>query len=124
MKTYYTILGTLLTVSLALSSCSVTTHYSSSDPLPKNFAHLDAGKRYQFSTENNEVHLMTFSHLTPDSIVGYSTRGNREKILLAKKEVTRTKDLRKSGVRTAGISIGIAGLAAIIYSATRASKEE
>ncbi|EKB58915.1 hypothetical protein [Bergeyella zoohelcum] len=124
MKTKYTIFSGFLSVALALSSCSVTTKYTATPNQPKNFSQLNSGKRYKFTLENNEKHRMTFSHLTHDSIVGYSTRGKKEQILLAKSDVKSSKDLRKSGVRTAGIGIGIAGVAAIIYSATRATKDE
>ncbi len=111
----------LVAAAFIFSSCA-TTKYPD-DVNQKNFSNLRSGKPYSFKLKgSSERKKIVFSNLTKDSIIGYSTNKDSLRIAIAKSNVTESKDVKKSTISTAAIAIGTVGVAAIILSSTRATK--
>lgn len=113
----------LLTAAFVFSSCATTKYSDNVDQ--NNFSDLRAGKPYSFKLKGStESKKMLFSNLTKDSIIGYSTKRDSTRIAIAKNNVLESKDLRKANIHTAAYVIGTVGVAAIVLSSTRATKND
>lgn len=106
---------------LLLASCG-TVKYADS-PQERNFSGLQPGRTYGFTLTDGRTQRMVYTNNTADSLIGYRSAGNPQRVSLGKNMVKASRDRRKSIVTGAGAVIGAAGLGAVIYSATRASKD-
>lgn len=106
---------------LLLASCG-TVKYADT-PQERNFSGLQPGRTYAFTMSDGRTERMVYTNLTADSLAGYRSAANPQRVTLGKNMVKASRDRRKAAVTGAGAVIGAAGLGALIYSASRASKD-
>lgn len=106
---------------LLLASCG-TVKYAEA-PQKRNFSGLQPGRTYTFTLTDGRTERMVYTNLTADSLVGYRSASNPQRVTFGKNMVKVSRDRRKAAITGVGAVIGAAGLGAVIYSATRASKD-
>lgn len=111
----------LLAGAFLFSSCA-TTKYGDDVSL-NNYSNLLSGRSYTFKLKNStKGQKMIFTDVQNDSIIGYISKKDSSRIALAKTNVIEVKDNKKANTAIIGGAIGVAGVAALFLSGTRATK--
>lgn len=115
--------ATLLAGLFIVSSCA-TTKYSE-DVTKNNFSNLEAGRPYSFGLKDSSKNLkMVYTRTKGDSILGYASKKDSTPVAVAKSNVISAKDIRKANTTIGAGVIGAAGVAALVISSSKATKND
>lgn len=115
--------ASLLSGLLLVTSCA-TTKYSE-DSSRNNFSNLEAGRKYSFTLKDGSPNVkMVFTRAKGDSLLGYKSKKDSTPVAVAKSSIIAAKDIRKANTTIGAGVIGAAGVAALVFSSTRATSND
>lgn len=118
MKISTSVKSLFLATLITLSSCA-TTKYGS-DVAKNNYSNLLAGKKYTFKMrDGGATQNMIFSRISEGDIIGFTNKKDSTMVTIPKANVAEVKDVRKATTTVAGIAIGTAAAAALIFTSSR-----
>ncbi|WP_294290401.1 hypothetical protein [uncultured Chryseobacterium sp.] len=108
-----------MTSLFVISSCA-TTKYSM-DTAKNDYSNLQAGKMYTvMMRDGSKNQKMLFRNVEGDNLIGTAGRKDSTVVTIPKANVAAVRDSRKAGMATGAVVIGAAGVAALVFSASRA----
>ncbi|KAA0126521.1 hypothetical protein FY557_17185 [Chryseobacterium sp. SN22] len=111
--------SSLLTSLFVISSCA-TTKYSM-DTAKNDYSNLQAGKMYTvMMRDGSKNQKMLFRNVEGDNLIGTAGKKDSTVVTIPKANVAAVRDSRKAGMATGAVVIGAAGVAALVFSASRA----
>lgn len=119
MKASVLLKSSLLTSLFVISSCA-TTKYSM-DTAKNDYSNLEAGKVYTvMMRDGSKNHKMLFRNVEGDNLIGTKGKKDSTVVTIPKANVAAVRDSRKARITTGATIIGAAGVAALVFSASRA----
>lgn len=111
--------SSLLTSLFVISSCA-TTKYSM-DTAKNDYSNLQAGRMYTvMMRDGSKNQKMLFRNVEGDQLIGTAGKKDSTVVTIPKANVAAVRDSRKSSIATGAVVIGAAGVAALVFSASRA----
>ncbi|WP_228409291.1 hypothetical protein [Chryseobacterium sp. HMWF001] len=108
-----------MTSLFVISSCA-TTKYSM-DTAKNDYSNLEAGKVYTvMMRDGSKNQKMLFRNVEGDNLIGTKGKKDSTVVTIPKANVAAVRDSRKAGIATGATIIGAAGVAALVFSASRA----
>ncbi|WP_228451821.1 hypothetical protein [Chryseobacterium sp. SN22] len=108
-----------MTSLFVISSCA-TTKYSM-DTAKNDYSNLQAGKMYTvMMRDGSKNQKMLFRNVEGDNLIGTAGKKDSTVVTIPKANVAAVRDSRKAGMATGAVVIGAAGVAALVFSASRA----
>ncbi|REC51698.1 MULTISPECIES: hypothetical protein [Chryseobacterium] len=119
MKASVLLKSSLLTSLFVISSCA-TTKYSM-DTAKNDYSNLEAGKVYTvMMRDGSKNRKMLFRNVEGDNLIGTKGKKDSTVVTIPKANVAAVRDSRKARITTGATIIGAAGVAALVFSASRA----
>lgn len=119
MKASVLLKSSLLTSLFVISSCT-TTKYSM-DTAKNDYSNLEAGKVYTvMMRDGSKNQKMLFRNVEGDNLIGTKGKKDSTVVTIPKANVAAVRDSRKARITTGATIIGAAGVAALVFSASRA----
>ncbi|WP_336689192.1 MULTISPECIES: hypothetical protein [unclassified Chryseobacterium] len=119
MKASVLLKSSLLTSLFVISSCA-TTKYSM-DTAKNDYSNLEAGKVYTvMMRDGSKNQKMLFRNVEGDNLIGTKGKKDSTVVTIPKANVAAVRDSRKARITTGASIIGAAGVAALVFSASRA----
>ncbi|MDO3423820.1 hypothetical protein QWT87_02890 [Chryseobacterium sp. APV1] len=119
MKASVLLKSSLLTSLFVISSCA-TTKYSM-DTAKNDYSNLEAGKVYTvMMRDGSKNQKMLFRNVEGDNLIGTKGKKDSTVVTIPKSNVAAVRDSRKARITTGATIIGAAGVAALVFSASRA----
>jgi hypothetical protein len=119
MKASVLLKSSLLTSLFVISSCA-TTKYSM-DISKNDYSNLEAGKVYTvMMRDGSKNQKMLFRNVVGDNLIGTKGKKDSTVVTIPKANVAAVRDSRKARIATGATIIGAAGVAALVFSASRA----
>ncbi|MFC3160335.1 hypothetical protein SAMN05443633_102352 [Chryseobacterium arachidis] len=119
MKASVLLKSSLLTSLFVISSCA-TTKYSE-DTAKNDYSNLEAGKMYTVKMKDgSKSQKILFRNVDGDNLIGTAGKKDSTVVTISKADVASVRDNRKARITTGAVIIGAAGVAALVFSASRA----